>query len=123
MAYNEKISDRIREVLVRFPGVDPEMIEEKHMFGGICYLLNGKMCMGVVKDEIMCRIDPELEDEALTRRGCRPMDFTGKPMKGYVFVEEEGFRSDRELEYWIALCVRFNANAKASSKGKRKKKQ
>lgn len=118
MAYNEQLNDRIREAIANLPNV-----EEKYMFGGVCYMVNGKMCIGVVKDEMMCRIDPQLQDEALERNGCRPMDFTGKSMKGYVFVAVEGFRSKKDFEYWVRLCLEFNPKAKASKKPAIKSKQ
>jgi TfoX/Sxy family transcriptional regulator of competence genes len=111
MAFNETINDRIREALQDLPGV-----EEKFMFGGVCYMLNGKMCVGVVKDEMMCRIDPAVYEEALTKPGCGEMIFTGKPMKGYVFVNDEGIRTKKQLDYWIGLCVDFNSKAKSSKK-------
>ena len=111
MAFNEKLSDRIREALV-----NQQQVEEKHMFGGVCYMINGKMCIGVVGDELMCRINPDKEEEALQKRGCRPMDFTGRPMKGYVYVAEEGMKNKKDLEYWIDLCLQFNCLAKASKK-------
>jgi TfoX/Sxy family transcriptional regulator of competence genes len=116
MAYNEKLADRIRESLE-----DVKNVEEKFMFGGVCFMVNGKMCMGVVKDEIMCRIDPDACEAALEKKGCRPMDFTGKPMKGYVYVSDEGMKSKKELHYWVGLCLEFNKKAK-SSKTKKKKK-
>jgi len=111
MAFNEKLNDRIREAIAVYPDV-----EEKHMFGGTCFMLNGKMCVGVVKDEMMCRIGPDAQTEALERKGCREMDFTGKPMKGYVYVSEEGLKTQKDLEYWIGLCVAFNANSKKAKK-------
>jgi len=117
MAYNEKLGDRVREALVDLPNV-----EEKMMFGGICFMVNGKMCMGVVTDELMCRIDPLRESEALERIGCRPMDFTGRPMKGYVFVTEEGLKGKKAFKYWINLSLDFNDRAKASKKPKKKRK-
>jgi len=113
VAYNEKLNDRLREAMSVFPHV-----EEKHMFGGTCYMLNGKMCVGVVGDEMMCRIGPDVYTTALERKGCREMDFTGKPMKGYVYVAEEGMKSKKDFEYWIGLCVEFNEKAKASKKKK-----
>lgn len=115
MAYNEKLVDRIRETLVDLNGV-----EEKHMFGGVCFMVNGKMCVGVVKEEMMCRIDPEREEEAWSKKGCRQMDFTGRPMKGYVFIAEEGMKSKKDLEYWVQLCLDFNAKAKSSKKKTKK---
>lgn len=112
MAYNEKIADRIREALVN------HNVEEKRMFGGLCFMVDGKMCMGVSADEIMCRIDPEAEDDALKRHGARPMDFTGRPMKGYVFVHEDVLKKKSELDYWINLCLDYNPKAKASKNKK-----
>ena len=111
MAYNEKLNDRIREAIAHLPKV-----EEKHMFGGTCFMLNGKMCVGVVKDEMMCRIDPEVYEMALDKKGCREMVFTGKPMKGYVYVSEEGMKTKKEFDFWIGLCIEFNKRAKASKK-------
>lgn len=115
MPFSEKLSDRIREALMHLP-----QVEEKHMFGGVCYMVNGKMCVGVVGEELMCRIDPLKEEEALSKRGCRPMDFTGKPMKGYVYVEEAGMKSKTDFDYWIQLCLAFNEKAKASVKKKKR---
>lgn len=114
MAFNEKLNDRIREAMAHLPKV-----EEKYMFGGTCYMLNGKMCVGVVKDEMMCRINPDVYEEALEKNGCREMVFTGKPMKGYVFVSEEGMKTKKEFDYWIKLCLEFNSIAKASKKKKK----
>lgn len=117
MAYNEKLSNRIREALVHLKNV-----EEKYMFGGVCYMLNGKMCVGVVEDEMMCRIDHAIYEEALEKPGCREMIFTGKPMKGYVFVNDEGMKTKKQFDYWINLCIEFNKIAKASKKSIKKKK-
>lgn len=117
MAFNEKLNDRIREALVDVPKV-----EEKHMFGGTCYMVDGKMCVGVVKDEMMCRIGPKVYEEALERKGCKQMIFTGKPMKGYVFVTEDGMKSKKDFDYWISLCLAFNKEAKSSKKPTGKKK-
>ena len=111
MAYNEQLADRIRELLVNLP-----KIEEKHMFGGVCFMVDDKMCIGVVKDEVMCRIDPALDEIVLEKNGCRPMDFNGKTMKGYVFVNDDALRSESDYHYWINLCLEFNPKAKASKK-------
>jgi TfoX/Sxy family transcriptional regulator of competence genes len=115
MAFSEQISDRIREALS-----EQKNVEEKYMFGGVCYMVNGKMCMGVVGDEMMCRINPAKEEEALSRKGCRPMDFTSRPMKGYVYVDEEGMKRKQDFNYWIDLCLEYNVIAKASKKRKPK---
>jgi TfoX/Sxy family transcriptional regulator of competence genes len=113
MAYNESISNRIREALENVPGV-----EEKNMFGGVCYMVNDKMCVGVIKDDMMCRIGEEHQEEAMARQGCREMDFGGRPMKGYVYVSEEGMKTKAEFAYWINLCLAHNPNAKAAKKKK-----
>ncbi|HWY98722.1 MAG TPA: TfoX/Sxy family protein [Bacteroidia bacterium] len=115
MAYNEKLTDRVRESLVAI-----KKVEEKNMFGGVCFMVDGKMCIGVVGDEIMCRIDPVMDEIVLKKKGCRQMDFTGKPMKGYVFVNSEGMKTKDTFEYWINLCLEFNSRAKASKKKSKK---
>ncbi|MCC6372441.1 MAG: TfoX/Sxy family protein [Bacteroidia bacterium] len=115
MAFNEKLADRIREALVELPDV-----KEKYMFGGVCFMVNDKMCVGVIKEDMMCRLNPELEETALEKRGARPMDFTTKHMKGYVYVSEEGLKSRKDLDYWVNLCLEFNSIAKASKKKKAK---
>ncbi len=115
MAYDEQLSDRVREILA-----DQPEVEEKEMMGGVTYMVNHKMCVGIVKDELMARIDPEIYEEALERKGCRPMDFTGKPMKGWVFIRPEGIDTVKDLEYWIGLALDFNRQAKPSKKKKPK---
>ncbi len=117
MPYSEKLSNRIREALSDLPNV-----EEKYMFGGVCYMLNGKMCIGVVEDEMMCRIGPDVYEEALEKPGCREMVFTGKPMKGYVYVGDQGMKTRQQFEYWIDRCIEFNKLAKAAKKPKKKNK-
>ncbi len=84
-------------------------------------MVNDKMCIGVVKDEMMCRIGPEHYEFALEKPGCREMIFSGKPMKGFVFVGEEAIRSRKDLDYWVQLCLEFNVQAKSSKKNKSKK--
>lgn len=113
MAYSEKLADRIREALA-----DIKKLEEKNMFGGVCFMVDDKMCIGVVKDDMMCRIDPDIEDDALGRTGARPMDFSGRPMKGYVYVDESGLKKKSDFDYWINLCLEFNPKAKSSKKKK-----
>lgn len=115
MAFDEILVDKIRESLS-----DLSNVEEKNMFGGVCFMLNGKMCIGVVKDEMMCRIDPKLDEIVLEKEGCRQMDFTGKPMKGYVFISEDGIKNKKDFDYWVNLCLEFNKEAKASKKKSKK---
>ena len=81
-------------------------------------MYNGKMCVGVIKDNLMCRIDPAIYETILEKKGCRSMDFTGRPMKGYVLIEEEGMKNKKDFDYWIDLALAFNKNAKASKKKK-----
>ena len=113
MAYNEKLANRIREKLSSLPN-----IEEKEMMGGLTFMYNGKMCVGIIKDELMCRIDPALHEMAVEKTGCRTMDFTKQPMKGYVMVDESGMKSKKDFDYWIGLALDFNKKAKASKKKK-----
>ncbi len=114
MAYNEELATRVRKILTPHK----KQIEEKKMMGGLTFMLRGKMCVGVLKDELMCRINPEIHEEAIKKKGCRTMDFTKKPMKGFVFVDSKGTASQKDLENWIGLAVEFNAKAKAAKKKK-----
>lgn len=113
MAYDKKLADRIREKLAVLP-----LVEEKEMMGGLTFMLNDKMCVGIIKDEMMCRIDPEFHDTAVEMPGCRTMDFTRRPMKGYVLIDQTGMRTPQEFEYWINLSLEFNHKAKSSKKKK-----
>lgn len=113
MAYNEKLAKRIRESLI-----DVKKVKEKEMMGGLTFMVNDKMCIGIIRDEMMCRIDPELQDEVLSMTGCRIMDFTGRPMKGYVMVDDSGMKSKKEFDYFVNLCLNFNKISKSSKKKK-----
>lgn len=114
MAYDSYLAERIRNTLKE----KGKSFGEMEMMGGICFLIDDKMCVGVVKDKLMARIGPEAYDKALTKKGCRPMDFTKKPMKGYVFVEPQGIDMDSDLAGWIQLALDFNPKAKSSKKKK-----
>jgi TfoX/Sxy family transcriptional regulator of competence genes len=122
MAYDEHLADRIRQ---SFQEKRTEVVE-KNMMGGLCFMLNEKMCCGIHFDKkrqidlLMARIGEEAYVEAIERTGCHPMDFTGRAMKGYVFVDENGFDSDDDLNQWIQLAIDFNPLAKASVKRKKK---
>lgn len=113
MSYDEDLAERIRRKLNGLPHVT-----EKNMMGGLTFMYNDKMCVGIVKDELMCRIDPEIHDECVEKIGCRTMDFTKRPMKGYVFIDASGMRTQQEFEYWINLALDFNAKAKSSKRKK-----
>lgn len=112
MAYNEKLANRTREIIA----LTHKKIEEKKMFGGLCFMVNGKMCVGVEKERLMVRLDPAIFDEVIDKEGCKPMDFTGKIMKGYVFVDIEALSTTKKLNYWVQLALDYNKIAKASAK-------
>ena len=102
MAYNEALADRIRTQLKRRRG-----ITEKKMFGGVCFLVNRNMAFGIVGDELMVRVGPEAYEDALAQRHARDMDFTGRPMKGMVYVAPMGFHKDADLKAWMERGLKF----------------
>ncbi len=116
MAYSEILADRIRQKFEDFNNVI-----EKKMMGGLVFMYNDKMCVGIIKDELMCRIDPILHNTLVEKNGCRTMDFTNKPMIGYVLIEEIAMKSKSDFDYWINLAIDFNSKAKASKKPKKQK--
>lgn len=162
MAYNEDLVKRVSALLSLI-----KMVEEKKMFGGLTFMVNGKMCVGVSNNDLMVRLDPEVynrfvktpgfqtgdEDEArfqdfavrsgealeslkfkktadsrsaeayetaLQKTGCKEMKFTGKPMKGFVFVSPEGTKNEKDLNYWIDLALDFNEKVRVSKKKKKR---
>ena len=117
MAYDETLADRIRRVL----GPRPD-ISEKQMFGGLAFLREGKMFCGIAKDELMVRVGPDRYEESLARAHVRPMDFTGRPMNGYVFVGAAGSRTDKALKAWVELGEAFVATLAPGSRSKARKK-
>jgi TfoX/Sxy family transcriptional regulator of competence genes len=110
MAYNEFLADRVRQSL------DDRKVQyrELKMMGGLCYMVDDKMCIGIVKDDLMVRLDPESDTKHLAEPGARPMDFTGKRMKGYYFIDADGYDFDEDLDNWVERCLDFNPFAKAS---------
>ena len=114
MAYNEKLADRVREII----SVTHKKIEEKKMFSGLCFMVNDKMCVGIHLDKIMVRFDPALQDEVMEKEGASPMDFTNKVMKGFAFVDQEAIATKKKLEYWVKLALDYNKFAKSSKKKK-----
>lgn len=101
----ERIEKVFKEKKVRFV--------QKNMIGGLCFMVNDKMVVGIANDALMIRINPELYPMALKKKGCRVMDFNGRTLKGFLLVESIGIRSDKDLIYWIALSLDFNLQAKA----------
>jgi len=112
MAYDELLADRIKKILFE----KKASYQEKKMFGGVAFMVKDKMCVGVIKENLMARIDPENHDEAIKKSGCKTMDFTNRPMKGFVYVEPYAIDMDEDLEEWIDLALEFNPKAKSSKK-------
>lgn len=102
MAFDESLAGRIRDALAQ-----KRNIEEKKMFGGICYLLNGNMLVGVWKDSLIVRLGPSQGEEALQEPHVRVFDITGKPMRNWVLVEPEGIGDDGQLAGWIGRATKF----------------
>lgn len=102
MAFDAGLAERVRETLEDATGVT-----EKRMFGGIVFLRNGNMFVGVVESSLMVRVGPVVYPKALAMPGAREMDFTGKPMTGYVFVDDEGTRQDKDLAAWVERGLAF----------------
>lgn len=116
MAYNINLATRIRQYLSQATSL---VIEEKKMFGGLAFLVNGKMCVNVSHQNLMCRFDPYLQEEVEKQRGFQPMIMKGRQFKGYCYVNETGYQSKKDFEYWMQLCLTYNKKAKP---GKARKK-
>lgn len=102
MAYDESLAERVRTALE-----DERELTERKMFGGLCFMVAGNMCCGIVGDEIMVRVGPDAWETALALPHAREMDFTGKSMRGMVYVGVGGIESDRDLDAWVARGVAF----------------
>ena len=116
MAYNEQMTKRIREALADVPNV-----EEKKMFRGVVFMVNDKMCITAGDEEMMCRIDPELHDQMVQKKGVRGVVMKGKSYKGYIKVHEDAMKSKKDFDFWIQLALDFNKHAKAAPRRKKKK--
>lgn len=104
MAYDEHLASRIRHAVGRSPG-----ITEKRMFGGVCFLRHGLMFAGVSASSLMARVGKDLHADSLAREHVREMDFTGRPMAGYVFVDEPAIANEEQLRFWLNRCLEFVA--------------
>ena len=104
MPYDQKLAQRLRDLLTDHDGID-----ERKMFGDLCFLVNGNMLCGVESDRLMVRVGPRAYDDALARPHARPMDFTGRPMKGLVWVDPPGLRDKRSLRRWLQRGLAFAA--------------
>jgi TfoX/Sxy family transcriptional regulator of competence genes len=115
MAYNENLADRVREII----SSTHNNVEEKKMFGALCFMVNDKMCVGVQKENIMVRLDPGMFDEMMEKDGCEPMQMGGKIMKGFLFVSEDVLKTKKQLDHWVQLALDYNKIAKQSKKKKK----
>ena len=104
MAFDPGLAQRVREALAGRAG-----ITERRMFGGLAFLVDGKMFVGISGEKLMARVGPERYQDALALPHVRQMDFTGRPMQGYVYVEPAGLAADRDLAAWVTWCVNFVA--------------
>ena len=108
MAYDEGLAERLRELLT-----DVQRVKEKKMFGGLAFMVRGHMTVCVVDDNLMARVGPAEYPAALKKKHVREMDFTGRPLKGYVYIDPPGFESDKDLAKWVKLALAFNASMEA----------
>jgi TfoX/Sxy family transcriptional regulator of competence genes len=113
MPYSEALANRIRE---KFSAL--ENVDEKEMMGGLKFMYNDKMCVGIFRGQLRCRISPDVYEAALEKQGCQTMKFNGRVMKGYVRVDETGIKTQKDFDYWVGLALEFNGKAKASKKKK-----
>ncbi len=102
MAFDNTLAERVRKQLHKRADV-----QEKKMFGGLAFMVNGHMCCGIVGNELMVRVGPEQHAEALAQPHARPMDFTGKPMKGMVYIDAKGVANDAALRAWVERGLKF----------------
>lgn len=112
MPYSDYLAEKVEQILHE-KGV-PYIA--KKMMGGLCFMVDDKMCMGISDDDLMARVDTECYEELLQREGARPMNFTGRTMKGFIFVSLEVLESEKELQFWVEQCLAFNPRAKSSKK-------
>ncbi len=116
MAFNTHLADRITEEL----NAKNVQFEELKMFGGLCYMVDEKMCVGIIGDDLMARVDPDKMDELLHETGADHMMFTGRRMKSFLTISAEAIQSEEGLHFWIQECLEYNPKAKKSKKRKKK---
>ena len=118
MAIDEGLAERVREQLEGLQG-----LTERRMFGGLAYMLNGNMCVGLVRESLMVRIGPDDYAATVVLPHARPMDFTGKPLRGFVYVAPEGVAEDEDLAVWVERGVAFAGSLPPKEKKPKKPKQ
>ena len=111
MTFDERLADRIRKTFGK-----NKNISEKHMFGGLSFMYGKKMFCGVLKDDLVLKMSHEQWEDALKKPNVRPMDFTGKPMKGFVYVNQKGCKSDKDLKKWVELSLNYAKSIKKIKK-------
>jgi len=109
MPPNDALVRRVKDALAGAP-----RLQEKRMFGGVTFMVRGKMCVSAGKGRIMCRIDPARHDAALKRKGARTVVMKGREYRGWVYVDEGAVKTKRDLDYWVRLSLDYNKQAKAS---------
>lgn len=113
MAYDEALAEKVKTYLTNYQEMK---VEEKKMFGGIAFLVNGKMCINVTDTNLMCRFDPALQQEISARTGFEPMVMRGRLLDGYCYVRPEGFETTKDFDFWMKLCLDYNPLARPSGK-------
>jgi hypothetical protein len=113
MAYDNLLADRVRKYLTLFPELS---IEEKRMFGGLAFMVNGKMCINVSGINLMCRFDPKLTDALADKPGFAPMIMKGKNYKGYCYVGPAGTKTGKDFNFWLDICLNYNKRVRSSKK-------
>jgi len=114
MAYSEQLTSRLRAALANTPDV-----EEKKMFSGVTFMVDGKMCLNSTSKGLMCRIDPALHDDLAQSKECQTVIMKGREYKGYLYIEEAAIPTKQDLNFWVELALDFNKRAKASTKKKK----
>lgn len=117
MAYDEKLAQRVRKILATRKGAT-----EKKMFGGLALLLNGRMCCGVLNDDLVVRVGPERHAAALARPHTRLMDFTGRPLTGFVYVGPRGVKTDAALAKWVQEATEYASTLRQGRVGAKRKR-
>lgn len=113
MAYDLDLAERVDGYLRTVPDIE---VRQQKMYGGLVFMVNGKMCVNISDNRLMCRFDPQRRDEIKKRKGYQKLVINGKEYKGYCYVEEEGYKSEKDFKYWIDVCLAFNKVAVSSKK-------
>lgn len=115
MAFDEKLANRIRKIIENIDGVS-----EKKMFGGLCFLINGNMVFGLTNEDLMIRVEPDSYEKTLSLPYVRKMDFTGKPLKGFLYVGPKGTSNTKDLKKWILKGIDFATSLPVKNKDKKR---